>query len=420
MRSPWPHYCEVLTCVDYSIRWWIWAIRVVWVPCGGRWEGERGTIGGMFRDSAPLPPDDEHPDVPSGVSMGPTTNNVSGTVDTSVQAQHICSIEQNWNIQSPITRKTLWRLVGAVVVGALVVGASFVATPLVFGEEFCDRPYPVKGVILTKYQELAGPKSGLGCPTGEQTDTPDGRGQRMRFTNDGEGNERWIYWGPDTGAHPIWGDIGEKWRSFGRERLGFPITDEETRQPGADKYQTFEHGTIYWRPLPPKSVYVVLDDEIGAKWDASSRSAGLPVADEVRTADGDGKRQEFQGGTIFWHPSSTGARVVLGAQGGFSTTWRTLGRETGPLGAPTADEKITSDDGGRSQEFDHGVLYWHPSRAKTPHPIWHDAIGEQWTKAGGEDGRYGFPVGGEVSDGSGCLQAFEWDVIHSDHGCTTT
>ncbi|REF00779.1 LGFP repeat-containing protein [Thermomonospora umbrina] len=170
--------------------------------------------------------------------------------------------------------------------------------------QYCGRPHWVMGAIQAKYDEIGGPGSPLGCPqSGEQT-TPNGRG---KFTTFDGGS---IYWTADTGAHPVWGTIGQKWGSLGWEggKLGFPKSDEFTNPDGAGKRQEYEGGTIYWHPSRSNGAHPVWG-EIGKKWAASgweNGPYGYPVTDEApSTSPEHGFGQNFEHGPIGWAPNES-------------------------------------------------------------------------------------------------------------------
>jgi uncharacterized protein with LGFP repeats len=84
------------------------------------------------------------------------------------------------------------------------------------------------------------------------------------------------------------------------------------------------------RELPGK------DGPIQAKWlaqGAQQGPLGNPVTAERTAADGIGRFQYFEGGAIFWSPSTL-AHVVTG---NILATWESLGREASSLGYPTSD-----------------------------------------------------------------------------------
>ncbi|WP_416563507.1 LGFP repeat-containing protein [Nocardia testacea] len=97
----------------------------------------------------------------------------------------------------------------------------------------------VKGSIYQKYTEAGGPTGTLGMPEGEEQVAGDGG----RYQNFSGGT---IFFSEDTGAHIVWGDIREAWEANGGAdgQLGFPTSDEETTPEG--KKSEFEGGTITW------------------------------------------------------------------------------------------------------------------------------------------------------------------------------
>jgi LGFP repeat len=82
---------------------------------------------------------------------------------------------------------------------------------------------------------------------------------------------------------------------------------------------------------------------------------GYPTTDETATADGVGRYNHFERGSIFWHPQ-TGAHEVHGA---IRDLWAQLGWERSELGYPTSDE-APLDGGARRSRFQHGSIYWTP------------------------------------------------------------
>jgi len=100
------------------------------------------------------------------------------------------------------------------------------------------------------------------------------------------------------------------------------------------------------------------------KWAAFGWEGGLlgyPQTNESNTFDGVGKFNHFQGGSIYWHPSS-GAHVVYGA---IREKWVALGREAGALGFPTSDEQDLQGATGRVSLFQRGRIEWLRSTAAT-------------------------------------------------------
>jgi hypothetical protein len=207
--------------------------------------------------------------------------------------------------------------------------------------------------IDVKYAALGGPGGFLGLATTGENIAPDGVGHYRHY----QGGS--IYWAPATGAHEVHGDIRGKWASLGWERsfLGYPITDETRTPDGGGRYNHFQGGSIYW--TPGTGAHEVHGD-IRGKWASLGweRSfLGYPLTDETTTPDGVGRYNHFQGGSVYWTPS-TGAHEVHGDIRGL---WANLGWERSFLGYPTSDELSTEDGTGRYSEFQHGSIYWSPA-----------------------------------------------------------
>jgi uncharacterized protein with LGFP repeats len=167
--------------------------------------------------------------------------------------------------------------------------------------------HEVHGWIREKWAELGGEAGFLGAPVTDETGTPDGIGRYNHF----QGGS--IYCTPDTGAHEVHGEIRNKWMELGWERsfLGYPLTDETTTPDGIGRYNHFQGGSIYWTP---ETGAHEIHGEIRNKWAELGweRSAlGYPLTDETPTPDGVGRLNDFQRGSIRWHPD-TGAQEVYG------------------------------------------------------------------------------------------------------------
>ncbi|MDL9949005.1 hypothetical protein QSJ19_26195 [Gordonia sp. ABSL11-1] len=203
--------------------------------------------------------------------------------------------------------------------------------------------FQVCGAIRDKYNQMGGPTSFLLLPKSNELTNPGNTGKRSEFIG---GN---IYWSSATGAHPVAHEFLFKWGDHGYETgfLKYPKTDE-----------------------------IVL------------------------TVDGISRRQEFQGGHIYWSPA-TGAHSI---QGLIYDKWKAFGAETGVLKFPTSDEIVAPDGKGRFTNFQGGAIYWHPSTGA--HPVV-GAMREIWGVFGYEAGQYGYPVEDAVTDANGTHQKFQ-------------
>jgi hypothetical protein len=162
-----------------------------------------------------------------------------------------------------------------------------------------------------KYKELGGDKGFLGTPVdgvpyGGERPTPDGKGQYVHF----QGGS--IYWSPNSKAHEVHGLIREKWKSLSWERgfLGYPLTDEMTCPDKVGRFNHFQGGSIYWTPSTGARV---VRGPIRDKWESigwERGPLGYPITDEAKTADGKGNTSAFQYGHIIWYPDK-GAVVTV-------------------------------------------------------------------------------------------------------------
>jgi len=241
--------------------------------------------------------------------------------------------------------------------------------------------YAVFGAIYSKYVEFKAEKGQLGFPKTDETATPDRVGRYNHFQYGS------IYWTPTTGAHEIHGSIRDKWAALSWERgfLGYPLTDECTTPDRIGRYTHFQGGSIYWTPSTgAHEVHGAIRD----KWAALSWEnghLGYPLTDECTTPDTIGRFNHFQGGSIYWSPS-TGAHEVHGA---IRTKWESLGWERGYLGYPLTDECTTPDTIGRYTHFQGGSIYWTPSTGAQSVRM---QIRNKWESLGWENGYLGYPL----------------------------
>lgn len=171
------------------------------------------------------------------------------------------------------------------------------------------QPKPVNEI--DKYA-AATPWLGKRITVGEVNVGKDGRGRAAEFEN------AIVYWSASTGAHAV---------------------------PRAD------------RAMPAGTSGLL--EEYQRRGGAGS-ALGFPVREFARlTAKGSasGAVQAFEGGVLYRRDGDPRGAVVLGAIG---KRWGADGYERGPLGYPLDDEQPTPD-GGRVQQFERGTLTWHPS-----------------------------------------------------------
>lgn len=132
----------------------------------------------------------------------------------------------------------------------------------------------------------------------------DGKGRFAQFANG------YIYWHPNTGARAVPNRIFQYWAGTGWENgpCGYP-TRNHTYVEGKGDIQAFEHNLVVFRRLtdddPGQRVGGVIGDAY-FKLGAESSWLGWPESEEYDYEGG--RAQDFQGGTLAWHPSGA---VVL-------------------------------------------------------------------------------------------------------------
>jgi uncharacterized protein with LGFP repeats len=162
------------------------------------------------------------------------------------------------------------------------------------------------------------------------------------------------------------GAIGEKWRSMGASngKLGQPISNEQATFDGVGRWQQFQAGMVSWHPGTGAHVVWGL---IGQEWLRLGREQfGYPITDELPTGNKRGLYNHFRAlhlpgnpdGSIFWS-KTTGAHAVVGA---IRQRWAQLGWDAGKLGFPTSNEFDVQVGGakGRRMDFEKGYIVWSP------------------------------------------------------------
>ncbi|MDR7128447.1 hypothetical protein J2X69_000779 [Algoriphagus sp. 4150] len=207
--------------------------------------------------------------------------------------------------------------------------------------------------ITQKYWALGGASGWLGTNTTPINTCPDGIGRYQHYVNGS------IYYHPSIGAHEVHGLIRARWQSMGWERslLGYPLTDESKCPDGIGRYNHFQGGSIYWSP---SSGAWEVHGAIRAKYSSLGWEKSFlryPLTNENTCPDGVGRYNHFQGGSIYWTPS-TGAHEVHGA---IRSHWASMGWEKSVLGYPTSDELVVFGGAARISHFQRGSIYWSPT-----------------------------------------------------------
>lgn len=165
--------------------------------------------------------------------------------------------------------------------------------------------FEVCGRIRDKYNQTGGPTGFLLFPKSNELTNPGNTGKRSEFVG---GN---IYWSAATDAHPVAHDFLTEWGNNGYESgyMKYPTTDEIVLSKG--RRQEFQGGGIYWSPL---SGAHTLHGTIRTKWEqlgSEDGYLGYPISNEMPapewlTSEGD-MVQFFQGGTLIWKASNNTA-----------------------------------------------------------------------------------------------------------------
>ncbi|MEH0109723.1 hypothetical protein V6N00_08385 [Tersicoccus sp. MR15.9] len=216
---------------------------------------------------------------------------------------------------------------------------------------------PVTGAIATTWSTFGGARGVLGAP----------RAAAVRFTT----GIRQDFAGGRVialGTGRAWavlsrsGHTGPAWFALGADRtLGYPTSNEACDLPAGGCSQQFQRGRIVWSPAAGTRV---VHGAIGALYAATSGPRGVlqyPNSGETCGQVGGGCFQQFQGGRVYWSPSS-GARVVRGA---ILISYLRLVGPASWLGYPVAGERCASSS--CLQHFAHGYLSWSAGSTATTH-----------------------------------------------------
>jgi hypothetical protein len=161
------------------------------------------------------------------------------------------------------------------------------------------------GAIDTKYRALGGCASVLGVPVSDEQATPDRRGRYSVFARGS------IYWTEATGAWEVHGVIRDRYKEVGWEAgvVGYPVSDEMKTADGVGRFNVFERGSIYWSEATgAHEVYGLIRDkykEVG--WEAGA--LGYPVSGEYAVPEG--RRSDFEHGTITWNTTTNEVKVAI-------------------------------------------------------------------------------------------------------------
>ncbi|MCB9497611.1 MAG: hypothetical protein H6686_12060 [Fibrobacteria bacterium] len=161
----------------------------------------------------------------------------------------------------------------------------------------------------------------------------------------------------------VYGAIGAKYRTLDAEigLLGLPTTNEYSLRDGKGRRQDFEKGSILWHP---KTGAHVLQGRMLRKWEEMGGHAfGYPTCDATGTPSNSGIFAQFRNpakgthGAIYARSGGT----IHAIYGGILKKWAEMGWESSPLGWPVGDERDGARSKVRLQSFEGGTIAWHPA-----------------------------------------------------------
>lgn len=152
---------------------------------------------------------------------------------------------------------------------------------------------------------------------------------------------------------------------------------------------------------------------IEAAWWNGSADPGAPTTPEWPTPTKPGAFRHFERASIYWS-AATGAHLVAGA---IRDRWAASGWENGSLGFPLTDQLTAPDGAGRFNHFQGGSIYWSPS---TGAHVVAGAVRDAWAARGWEQGRLGYPTAEEAVGPAGRLQRFSGGSVFVPSGSPAT
>ena len=260
--------------------------------------------------------------------------------------------------------------------------------------------FPVSGPIRDAYWSQLGEGGALGWPTGGPVAvTANGGGTAQAF----QGGS--IYSSPKGGARVVTGPIRDAYVLSQGESgaLGWPTSSViSLTVNGGGTAQAFQGGSIY---ATTAGAYVVSGPVRDFYWSllGEGGTLGFPTGPaQCGLADG-GCSQVFQNGTILWSPA-TGARLQTIPE--IDAVYVALGGANGVLGAPTGRlVDVAANGGGKAQGYQKGSVYW--TAASGAYAVTGPIRDAYWNRLG-EGGTLGWPTSVSVCDPAGaCVQTFQ-------------
>lgn len=292
------------------------------------------------------------------------------------------------------TWKPWRRNTGRVVVIAVLAASAGTQVPVAAQEASCTA----SGAIGQFWNGVGGQRSWLGACVTNERQVP------QAIVQDFTGGS--VYWRADTGVTSVRGAVKGVYDRLGAttSRLAAPTSHEAPTPRRFGAYNLFQGGSVYWSPSTgAHPVFGSIRGTWGALGWENGR-LGFPMTGEVATSTKWGAYNHFEGGSIYWSPG-TGAHAVAGL---IRERWGGLGWENSALGFPVTSETATPGRSGAFSHFQAGSVYWSPTTGA--HPVF-GAIRDRWAGMGWENSSLGFPRSGEYAVTGGVKQDFQYGSV---------
>ena len=233
--------------------------------------------------------------------------------------------------------------------------------------------------IEIKYQDLGMVGAKLGKPTGRERDGADG-GRKRGYE---KGN---IYYHRKTGAHQLRGKLARHYRQLGAEAgaLGYPRGDHRGVGDRRGAFARFQRGSIYAAKGEPARAVLNRSDRRYRRLDGPKGRLGYPTTSTGK-ANGAGKVTRFENGAIYVSPRTPPVDLAGRVLEVFEERGGPAGSQ---LGFPSAQLE-RREDGGRSQQFEHGLITGPQPRIMF---IIFGAVAQRYADEGGPGGPWGYPT----------------------------
>lgn len=245
---------------------------------------------------------------------------------------------------------------------------------------------PTVGLLDLFYSGRGGPAGSLGFPVS------DGMGAAGGLRQDFQGGSLFV--SGRAGAVVVTGWVRSAYLGSGGPAgvLGFPTADQWTVAGGLA--QPFENGSFYVSGIGGAQIVLTQVNRAFTAAGGPAGALGFPLGSSGAVAGG--LRQDFQGGSLYVGPSTSGS-----VAGWMRDAYVQTGGPGGPLGFPVAGQRVVA--GGLAQSFSNGTLYISGVGGARVVP---SAVDAAYTNAGGP-AALGFPVGDSAAVPGGYQQQLQ-------------